>query len=104
MTAHRADTTTELQADFSHLIDGKPVAGADLMDVINPATGAVFARCPRAGSDELDQAVAAARAAFKSWSKTSYAERAELLRRMAEALEQNQDWMGELLTRDQGKP
>jgi acyl-CoA reductase-like NAD-dependent aldehyde dehydrogenase len=104
MTAHRAETAIDLQAEFNHLIAGKLVAGANLMDVINPATGEVFARCPRAGSDELDKAVAAARAAFKSWSKTSYEERAALLHRMAEVLEQNQDWMGELLTREQGKP
>jgi acyl-CoA reductase-like NAD-dependent aldehyde dehydrogenase len=104
MTAHRADTAAELQEEFRHTIAGKPVAGGNLMDVINPATGEVFARCPRAGHDELEEAVAAARDAFKSWNQTSYAERAALLRQMADALEQNQDWMGELLTREQGKP
>ena len=72
--------------------------------MINPATGAVFARCPEAGREELDRAVAAAKEAFAAWKGTSYEERAALLKKMAAALEQNQDGMGELLTREQGKP
>ncbi|MEJ2760106.1 MAG: aldehyde dehydrogenase family protein [Gammaproteobacteria bacterium] len=104
MSAQQAKTGTELQTDFSHIIGGEAVTGDDRMDVINPSTGRAFARCPRAGEKELDRAVAAAREAFKSWSETRYAERAALLGRMAEALEENQDWMGELLTREQGKP
>ncbi|MEX2524316.1 MAG: aldehyde dehydrogenase family protein [Gammaproteobacteria bacterium] len=104
MATQQADTATGPQSNFSHLIDGKAVTGDEWMDVINPATGEVFARCPRAGKKELDRAVAAAGKAFKSWSRTGYGERAELLRKMSEALEENADWMGEILTREQGKP
>lgn len=99
-----APVSSELQTDFSHLIDGQPVTAGQWLDVINPATGEVFARCPKAGKEELNRAVAAARRAFGSWSQTSFEERAELLKQMSEALEANQDWMGELLTREQGKP
>jgi len=104
MSAQQAETRSDLVTDFSHLIDGQAVTSDDWMDVINPASGRVFARCPQAVRGELDRAVAAARRAFESWSKTTYAERAEYLKRMAEALEDSQDWMGELLTREQGKP
>src|SRR5262249_28808030 len=46
----RQDTPgTETDSDFGLLIDGQLVAGTDMLDVINPATGQVFARCPAAG-------------------------------------------------------
>ena len=104
MTAPPVKRTEELRSDFAHLIDGELVSGEKWLDVINPATGAVFARCPEAGREELDRAVAAAKEAFAAWKGTSYEERAALLKKMAAALEQNQDGMGELLTREQGKP
>jgi hypothetical protein len=49
---------------FSLLIDGEMVAGDQTMKVINPATEEAFADCPRASVDQLNQAVAAAKAAF----------------------------------------
>ena len=49
---------------FTHTIDGRGVPSASSFDVINPATGAVFARCPDASRAQLDEAVAAARRAF----------------------------------------
>lgn len=104
MTAPPVKRTEELRSDFAHLIDGELVSGEKWLEVINPATGAVFARCPEAGREELDRAVAAAKEAFAAWKGTSYEERAALLKKMAAALEQNQDGMGELLTREQGKP
>jgi len=104
MSASQAESRSDLLTDFSHLIDGQAVTSDDWMDVINPATGRAFARCPKAVRGELDRAVAAARKAFTAWSKTGYDERVEYLKRMAEALEDSQDWLGELLTREQGKP
>ena len=94
----------ELKTDFSLLIDGELRDSAEHLDVINPAYSAVFARCPAAGQAELDEAVGAARRAFKSWRKTSYAERAELIRQLAQVLRDNQQELAELLTREQGKP
>ncbi len=72
--------------------------------MINPATGQVFARCPAAGRDELDRAVAAARRAFPAWRDLSYAQRAERIRRFCESLKQHQDELARLLTMEQGKP
>src|SRR6185295_4770238 len=93
-----------MRSDFAHLIDGELVASAGSIDVINPATEQVFARAPSASRAQLDQAVAAARVAFASWSRTSYEERASLLRRLGETLRAHQDSLAELLTREQGKP
>jgi len=74
VTSHGAD----IRADFSLLIDGAAANSSSILDVINPATGRVFACCPAAGRDELDRAVAAARRAFPAWRDLSYAQRAEL--------------------------
>jgi acyl-CoA reductase-like NAD-dependent aldehyde dehydrogenase len=94
----------ELRTDFSLLIDGELVAAKQHLDVINPALGTVFARCPAAGREELDRAVGAARRAFKAWKAKSYAERADSIRKLAAALRVHQDALAQLLTREQGKP
>jgi acyl-CoA reductase-like NAD-dependent aldehyde dehydrogenase len=93
-----------LETDFSLLIDGELTSAAEHLDVINPATGAVFARCPAAGRAELDRAVAAARRAFPEWRDRSFEDRTEFIKRMAGILRANQDALGALLTREQGKP
>ena len=54
--------------EFKLLIDGKLVTGAASLDVIDPATEDVIAKAPRADRAQLDEAVAAAKAAFPAWS------------------------------------
>jgi acyl-CoA reductase-like NAD-dependent aldehyde dehydrogenase len=100
----RAADEMELRSDFSLLIDGELTGSGESLNVIDPALGEVFASCPAAGTAELDTAVAAARRAFVQWKKTSFAERAELVKKMAQLLRQQQDTLAELLTREQGKP
>lgn len=96
--------TQELMGGFALTIDGEKAAGEGTLEVINPATGQVFARCPAAGRADLDRAVAAARRAFPLWSRRSFAERAEDIRRMSAQLREHQRELAELLTREQGKP
>jgi acyl-CoA reductase-like NAD-dependent aldehyde dehydrogenase len=103
MPVHPAPAT-ELRTDFSLLIDGAPATAPSSLDVINPATGQVFARCPAAGRDELDRAVMAARRAFPAWRELSYDDRAGRIRGFCEALKQHQDELARLLTMEQGKP
>ena len=91
-------------SNFSLLIDGKAHPGAGLFDVINPATGQAFAQCPRADSALLNEAVAAAKAAFPAWSRTPAEARAALVNALADALEQRSDEFARLLTSEQGKP
>ena len=90
--------------DFSMTIDGQPVAGHTTLDVINPATGAVFAQSPRASREQLELAIAAGNRAFKSWSNVPFSERQQKLRQIAAKLGANADALAKLLTSEQGKP
>jgi acyl-CoA reductase-like NAD-dependent aldehyde dehydrogenase len=91
-------------SEFSLWINGKAVAGASTFPVINPATEEVLVDCPRADLAQLNQAVAAAKAAFPAWAARSIDERRRLLQRLADTLEAQTDRFAELLTREQGKP
>lgn len=104
MAQPEARERNDLRDDFSLLIDGQLVQGSERLDVINPATGQVFAQCPAAGRAELDRAVAAARRAFPEWSARSFEDRTEFIKQMAGILRANQESLAELLTREQGKP
>jgi acyl-CoA reductase-like NAD-dependent aldehyde dehydrogenase len=104
MAMARAADKLELRTDFSLLIDGELRGSKQHLDVINPARGAVFARCPAAGREDLDAAVAAAMRAFRTWKNTSYEGRAVLVKKLSQALRDHQDELAELLTREQGKP
>jgi acyl-CoA reductase-like NAD-dependent aldehyde dehydrogenase len=102
--AERAESVA-IRTDFALLIDGKLEHDAQhRLDVINPAFGSVFARCPAAGRGELDRAVSAARRAFPAWRARSFAERAALVKALSQRLRERQNELAELLTREQGKP
>src|ERR1700722_17025153 len=90
-------------SDFRLLIDGKLVEGTGTLDVINPATGRVLTTAPRANRAQLDEAVPAAKAAFRNWSATPLRRRGALLVKLAEALEAGQDEFAHLLTQEQGR-
>ena len=91
-------------SDPKLLINGALRDGVRTMDVINPATGDAFAACPLADEALLDEAVAAARAAFPAWSARPIEERAALLTALADALQGRAGEFSQLLTREQGKP
>jgi acyl-CoA reductase-like NAD-dependent aldehyde dehydrogenase len=101
--AKRAENMA-LRTDFSLLIAGKLERSERQLDVINPALGEVFARCPAASRADLDRAVAAARTAFPAWRARSFADRAALVKRLSQSLRDHQRELAELLTREQGKP
>jgi len=90
--------------DFSLTINGQAHGAGQSLEVVDPSTGEVFARCPAAGPAELDQAVAAARRAFGPWRQRSFAERRAAISRVAEVLRVHQEELAVLLTREQGKP
>ena len=89
---------------FKLLIDGKLVDGDSMMDVINPANGAVLSQCPRASAAQAQSAIAAAKAAFPAWSDKPWKERAALVAALADAIESAIDELSPLLTQEQGKP
>ena len=103
--ATRSTITTSLfNGPYYLSIAGKLVQTEDSFDVMNPANGQVLAKAPAGTPEQLDDAVAAAKSAFKTWSALSYDEREKCLLAYADALEVHRDELSELLTLEQGKP
>jgi len=90
--------------EFRLLINGRLVEGTSTFDVINPATEELVAHCPRADLGQLNQAVAAAKAAFPAWAATPIAQRREKLLKFADELQASLEDIARLLTQEQGKP
>src|SRR5262245_3006169 len=100
LTAARVLNRTQPTDEFRLLIGGKLVEGAGTLNVINPATGRVLTTAPRADRGQLEQAVAAAKAAFPSWAATPLRVRGGLLVKLADALEAEQSEFARLLTQE----
>ncbi len=94
----------DFASNYRMTIDGQAVPAEATFDVVNPATGEVFAQAPAATGADLDRAVAAAKLAQKSWRAVPLEERKALLVRAAEAIEANADELAALFTREQGRP
>ncbi|MEN4923143.1 aldehyde dehydrogenase family protein [Achromobacter spanius] len=93
-----------LDSDYTMTLNGRAQTSPQTFDVLNPATEERIAAAPDASLDQLNAAVAAARAAFGPWRGLPIGERQAALRAMADRLEQNADGFMRLLTREQGKP
>ncbi len=78
-------------------------AGDRVIEVENPATEEVIAEVPDASAEDVDRAVAAARAAQRDWRRRDALERAELLHECAARLLEHADELAVLLTREGGK-
>ncbi len=89
---------------YSVLINGKLEKPGKWIEVVNPANEQVIGQVPDCGQEELDRAVAAARAAFKTWSKTPIEERRAVIMKISGAIKENADELMRLLTSEQGKP
>lgn len=85
-------------------INGGPVASAESYDNIDPSTGLALGPVARASSDEVDQAVRAARQASKAWRQTSPQARGTLLTRIADLIEQQLPTLAAIESEDTGKP
>ncbi len=75
-----------------------------VLEVVEPATGAVMARVPRAGVDEVDAAVARAKAAFTAWRDVTPGDRTMLMHRLADAIAGEHEELARLEARNAGKP
>ncbi|MFG2004711.1 aldehyde dehydrogenase family protein [Spirillospora sp. NPDC048911] len=89
--------------DFTMTIDGTGVDAPGTFGVINPATGAVAERAPDASHEQLDQAMAAAQAAFAGWRGDEQARRKALLA-AADLMFARSEEIGRILTLEQGRP
>jgi phenylacetaldehyde dehydrogenase len=79
-------------------------ASTSTFDSVDPATGEVLATLPLCDQDEVDAAVAAARAAQPGWAAADPLERTRVLLRLAALIEEHADALAELESRDVGKP
>lgn len=86
------------------IIDGKPRWARDYLAVKNPATGEEVGRMPMGTTADLDDAVDAARRAFKIWAATPDAERKAACHAIAAKIEEHAEELAQLITREQGKP
>ncbi|WP_433511419.1 gamma-aminobutyraldehyde dehydrogenase [Nonomuraea sp. CA-143628] len=73
-------------------------------DVIDPCTGEAYLQAPISGSEDVDAAYAAAAAAFESWGRTTPGERANLLLKVADAIDARADEINEAECLNTGKP
>lgn len=89
---------------YPMIIGGQAVDTGRYLDVLDPALEEPFARVAAAGPEQVDAAVAAARAAFPGWAARPGAERTALLHALAGVLEANMPELMELVTRETGKP
>jgi acyl-CoA reductase-like NAD-dependent aldehyde dehydrogenase len=91
-------------SDYKIWIDGKPVDGASEISVINPATEEVVATVARSSAEQLEQAIASAKAAQKDWAKTSMDERRDALRAICKGISERADEIARIQVMEQGKP
>jgi aminomuconate-semialdehyde/2-hydroxymuconate-6-semialdehyde dehydrogenase len=87
-------------------INGRALAPAAdrWLDVHEPATGEVYARCPASDAADVDAAVAAARQAFPAWSALPASARSRWLEKLAAAIESRLEEFAVAESRDGGKP
>jgi aldehyde dehydrogenase len=91
---------------YANYIGGEWVApsGGQYFDNVTPITGKVFCEIPRSTAEDIDRALDAAHAAKVAWGKTSPGERAQVLMRIADRMEQNLAMLATAETWDNGKP
>src|SRR5438132_3730969 len=97
-------STTQTQHQIFVGGEWTDAAAGETMDVINPATEEVIAQVPRCDGADVDRAVAAAKAALPAWLDSTPAERAELLLKLADVLDEHADELAEIESTNVGKP
>ena len=93
------------KAKYDNFIGGKwvsPVKG-QYFDVVTPISGQVYTQAARSTAEDIELALDAAHAAFPAWSKTPAADRANILLRIADRIEQNLERLAYAETVDNGK-
>lgn len=96
----------QLKDHYGLLINGEWTAaeGGKEFETTNPATGEHLAWCADASAADVDRAVKAAQAAFPAWAAKSPAERAALLLKIADRIDEAAEQLATVETMDNGKP
>ncbi len=89
---------------FRLIIDGKRVPTKQCFEVLNPATEKPIGLAPLAETAHLEDAIRAAKVAFKSWREVTERKRQTACRRIAQNIEEHAEELAQLLTAEQGKP
>ncbi len=94
------------KSQLLNYVDGEfvPPAEGGYSDVVNPATGEVYASAPLSTAPDVDAAYGAAARAFGEWKRTTPGERMEALLKMADAVEAGARRLVETEARNTGKP
>ncbi len=87
----------------NHLINGKSQVGSDYFETVNPATQETLAEVARGGVDEVNAAVAAAKAAFPAWAARPATERANLMRKLGDLIAKHVPEISQTETKDTGQ-
>ena len=92
--------------ELKSFVNGEHVSSVsgETMDIINPATGQVYATAPKSNAADVDAAYKAADKAFEEWSQTTPQERQLALFRIADALEARVEEMADVESENTGKP
>jgi betaine-aldehyde dehydrogenase len=92
--------------ETTNLIGGqrRPATGGGTMELVDPATGEVFATAPRSGSEDVDAACRAAADAFPGWRDATPSTRSRALLHVADALEEHAEELVRLECENTGKP
>src|SRR5947208_2606512 len=93
-------------SEYKNFIGGEWVDAADggTMEVLNPATGEAIAEVPRGTAKDVDRAVEAAKRAWPGWFETTPGERAEVLLKLADLLDEHTEELAQLESTNVGKP
>ncbi len=91
---------------LQNFIDGKfqPSASGETTDVINPATGEVYAQAAKSNSADVDQAMKVASKAFETWRDSTPSERQRALLKIADAIENRAEEIIAIESENTGKP
>ncbi|GAA4086224.1 aldehyde dehydrogenase family protein [Nocardioides kongjuensis] len=100
------DSLVAVQSRYGHYIGGEWVAPAkgQYFENISPVNGKPFTEIARGTEEDIEAALDAAHAAFPAWKKTSTTERANLLNKIADRLEENLEAIAVAESYDNGKP
>src|SRR5689334_17545873 len=84
--------------------EDREARSGERLEVLDPATGEPFASIPRGAAADIDDAVAAARAAQPAWEAMAPRERGGCLLALAARIREHREELGRLETQDVGKP
>jgi 1-pyrroline dehydrogenase len=91
---------------LQNLVGGEFVDAVDggTAEIVNPATGETIAEVPQGTQADVDRAVEAAKQAWPDWRDSTPAERAEVLLKLADVIDEHTEELAELESRNVGKP